>query len=144
MPDPHLDLSALENAVASLADGIAIVSDGVWFGAQTSAVQNTLVAGVIQNFEFAYELSVKMVRRRIEMESDSPAEVDKANFQDMLRIAGEKGIVSDLEAWFGYRKTRNLSARTYDREIAHRVYEDTLRFIVDARSLLARLEARNG
>ncbi len=78
------------------------------------ALRNTLLAGVIQNFEFVYELSVKMLRRELERGSDTPGEIDAANFRDMLRIAAERGLIDNIEAWFGYRQMRNLSAHTYD------------------------------
>jgi nucleotidyltransferase substrate binding protein (TIGR01987 family) len=144
MNEPVLDLSPLRNAVASLEGGLGVVSDDVWFSRQPAIVQDMLIAGVIQNFEFVYEISVKMIKRQIELESLSPAEIDGANFRDILRIAAERGLIADVEAWFRYRKMRNLTAHTYDREKAREVYRDTLTFIVDARSLLVRLEARNG
>jgi nucleotidyltransferase substrate binding protein (TIGR01987 family) len=144
LTEPRLDLTALRNAVASLASGLDVVGDTAWFDAQSPAVQNTLMAGVIQNFEFVYELSVKMIRRQIELESDSPDAIDATGFRDMLRIAGEKALIADVEAWFSYRRLRNVSAHTYDPAKALTVYQDTRVFIDDARSLLARLEARNG
>jgi nucleotidyltransferase substrate binding protein (TIGR01987 family) len=61
----------------------------------------------------------------------------------MLRIAAEKALIADVEAWFGYRRMRNLSAHTYDQQKARQVYQDTLTFVADARALLACLEARN-
>ncbi|MEO5331705.1 MAG: nucleotidyltransferase substrate binding protein [Magnetococcus sp. YQC-5] len=139
-----LDLSALRNAVASLEDGLEVVSDSEWFNQQSTKVQNTLIAGVIQNFEFVYEISIKMIKRQIEMESSSPTEVDETNFREVLRVAAEKGLIADVDAWFKYRKMRNITAHTYDHEKAQQVYRDTLTFISDARSLFARLEARNG
>ncbi|WP_295856916.1 nucleotidyltransferase substrate binding protein [uncultured Xylophilus sp.] len=144
MADAPLDLSALRSAVASLEDGLEVVRDGDWFGRQSAKVQNTLIAGVIQNFEFVYEVGYKMLRRQIEREAASPADVDESNFRDVLRLAGEKGLVADVEAWFDYRKMRNVTAHTYDHEKARKVYQGTLRFIEDARALLAHLEARNG
>ena len=144
MNEPALDLSALRNAVASLEGALEAVGNSPWFNQQSSNVQNTLIAGVIQNFEFVYELSMKMIRRQLELDSDSPNEVDETNFRDVLRTAAEKGLIADVEAWFFYRKMRNVSAHTYDRAKAQKVYQDTLTFINDARSLLARLEARNG
>jgi nucleotidyltransferase substrate binding protein (TIGR01987 family) len=147
MPEPMrqqvLDLGALRKAAEALDGGLALVGKTGWFDQQSPIVQDMLIAGVIQHFEFVYELSIKMIRRRIEVDSDSPDEVDKANFRDLLRIAGEKGLVADVEAWFGWRKTRNISAHAYDREIAHQVYADSLKFINDARLLLTQLEARN-
>jgi nucleotidyltransferase substrate binding protein (TIGR01987 family) len=144
LAEPHLDLSALRNAVASLEGALAIVGDTAWFSAQSQTVQNTLIAGVIQNFEFVYELSIKMIRRQIELESDSPTDIDQTNFRDLLRIAGERGLIAETEAWFVYRKMRNMSAHTYDQDKARQVYQDIQAFMGDARALLARLEARNG
>ena len=139
-----LNLGALRSALASLEDGLEVVRDTSWFSQQTSKVQNTLIAGVIQNFEFVYEVGYKMLRRQIELEAASPADVDESNFRDVLRLAGEKGLIADVEAWFRYRQMRNITARTYDHEKAQKVYEGTLVFINDARALLASLEARNG
>lgn len=140
---PKLDLQALKDAVASLGDGLEVVSDPVWFNQQSDKVRNTLISGVIKNFEFVYEISVKMVRRQIELESASPTEVDESNFREVLRVAGEKGLIADVEAWFKYRKMRNITAHTYDHDKAQQVYLDTLQFIGDARALLQALEARN-
>ena len=139
-----LDLGALRSALASLEDGLEVVRDTSWFSQQTSKVQNTLLAGVIQNFEFVYEVGYKMLRRQVELEAASPADVDESNFRDVLRLAGEKGLITDVEAWFRYRQMRNITANTYDHEKAQKVYEGTLVFINDARALLASLEARNG
>ena len=140
MSDVRLDLSALRDAVGSLEDGLEVVSDSEWFNQQSEKVQNTLIAGVIQNFEFVYEISIKMVKRQIELESASPNET---NFRDVLRVAAEKGLIADVEAWFKYRKMRNITAHTYDHEKAQKVYQDTLIFIDDARALLQKLESRN-
>lgn len=138
-----LDLTALRSAISSLEDGLDVVNDRVWFDQQPSKIQNTLVAGVIQNFEFVYEISIKMLKRQIEAESASPEDVDETNFREILRVAAEKGLIADVEAWFTYRKMRNITAHTYDHEKAQQVYENTLIFINDARALLRKLEARN-
>jgi nucleotidyltransferase substrate binding protein (TIGR01987 family) len=143
MSDNRLDFSALRHALKSLEDGLEVVSDSDWFSVQSLKVQNTLVAGVIQNFEFVYELSVKMIKRQIELEAASPTEVDESNFREVLRVAAEKGLIADVEAWFRYRKMRNITAHTYDHEKARQVYQETLIFIDDARALLRKLEARN-
>jgi nucleotidyltransferase substrate binding protein (TIGR01987 family) len=138
-----LDLSALRYAIVSLHEGISVVSDESWFKAQSKSVQNTLIAGVIQNFEFVYELSIKMIRRQIERDAASPTEADYSDFRDLLRTAAEKGLLADVEAWFEYRKMRNITAHTYDHNKAKRIYDGTLTFIADARALLETLDARN-
>lgn len=137
-----LDLTPLANALASFEEGIAVVSNENWFNSQTEAVQNTLIAGVIQNFEFVYEIGIKMIRRRIELDAATPAEAF-ADFRDLLRTAAERGLIADVEAWFEYRKLRNITSHTYDHEKARQVYRGTLAFLRDARALLKTLEARN-
>lgn len=139
-----LDLTALRSAITSLDDGLAVVSDAAWFNGQDAKVRNTLVAGVIQNFEFVYEISMKMLRRQLELEADSPIDVDQASFRELLRIAAEKGLIDDVEAWFGFRQMRNITAHTYDHAKAQQVYAATQGFLTHARDLLARLEARHG
>ena len=139
-----LDLSALREAIASLHEGLEIVSDLEWFNRQSDKVQNTLIAGVIKNFEFVYEISIKMIRRRLEIGADSPADVDKMEFRDLLRSAAERGLINDVEAWFKYRKMRNITSHTYDHEKARQVYQETIVFIDDAWLLLQQLEAMNG
>jgi nucleotidyltransferase substrate binding protein (TIGR01987 family) len=143
MNDKHLDLRSLRDAVRSLEDGLDVVRNTEWFDAQDAKVRNTLVAGVIQNFEFVYEIGIKMLKRRIEMDAFSPTDVDESNFRDVLRVAGESGLIADVEAWFRYRKMRNITAHTYDHQKAQQVYHDTLVFIDDARALLNQLEQRN-
>lgn len=139
-----LDLSALRQALASLQDGLEVVEDQAWFNQQSAKVQNTLIAGVIQNFEFVYEVSFKMLRRQLELEAASPDEFDAGNFRDVLRAGAEKGLVGNVEDWFTYRRMRNITSHTYDHSKAMQVYQGTLKFISDARALLAALEQRNG
>ena len=144
MTSPPLDLSALRAALASFEDSLDVVGDAAWFGAQSPRVQNTLMAGVIQNFEFVYEIGFKMIKRRLEFDAASPGDIDGLNFRDVLRVAGETGLVGDVPAWFEYRAMRNITAHTYDHEKAKQIYLGALKFRGDARQLLARLEARDG
>ena len=143
MTTDRLDVSALRNAITALADGIGVVRNDGWFALQSAAVRNTLVAGVIQNFEFVYELGVKMLKRQIEAEAANPGEVDKFGFRDLLRVAAEKGLIADVDAWFGYRKMRGTTSHADDQEKARLVYQGALTFLDDARALLAALMARN-
>lgn len=143
MTTPRLDLSALRAAVAALADAIAVVSDTAWFAQQRPNVQQVLRAGAIQSFEIAYEVSVKMLKRQIELDSASPSEVDTQSFRELLRIAAERGLIADVEAWFQYRTLRNITAHTYDHEKAMQVFAGATDFLADANFLLTKLQARN-
>ena len=102
-----------------------------------------MIAGVIQNFECVYELSIKMVRRQLGREAASPTEVDQTSFRELIRAAGEKGLITDVEAWFGYRRMRDSTAHTCDHVKARQVYGGSLLFVEDAQALLGALESRH-
>jgi nucleotidyltransferase substrate binding protein (TIGR01987 family) len=140
----RLDLTSLRNALASFDQSLAVVADGDWFERQSVPVRRTLIAGTIQNFEFVYELCVKMVRRQLELEAASPTEVDESSFRDQMRAAGEKGLIADVEAWFGYRRMRNLTSHTYDANKAAQVLELCPPFARSAHALIVALEKRHG
>ena len=65
-----------------------MVDDDGWFRQQPERVRNTLVAGLIQNFEFVFELSVKMIVRRLGMSFVSRDEVAGYSYRDLMRTAG--------------------------------------------------------
>lgn len=139
----RLDLSALRSAVSSLEAALGVVSDAPWFESQAPPVRHTLIAGVIQNFEFGYEVCIKMIRRQLEIDAATPAEVDETNYRELLRRAGEKGLIADVEAWFEYRRLRNITAHTYNRNKAEEVFAGSRGFFGAAKSLLTALESRN-
>ncbi|WP_439240550.1 nucleotidyltransferase substrate binding protein [Lonepinella sp. BR2474] len=139
-----LDLSSLQKAIIALQSANDIVSNKQWFEQQETSVQNTLIAGLIQNFEFVYELSIKMLKRQLEQDALSPDEIDQSNFRDLLRLAGEKGLIDNVENWFEYRKMRNITSHTYDEDKAHQVCGSVNDFLVSSQALLKQLELRNG
>jgi nucleotidyltransferase substrate binding protein (TIGR01987 family) len=138
-----LDLTSLRQATAALRDGLSVVDDAAWFEQQDPKVRQTLMAGVIQSFEFVYEVGVKMLRRQLEAEADTPVDVDQASFRDLLRMAAEKGLIDDVEAWFVFRQMRNITAYTYDLVKAQQVYAGLRGFLHHADALLARLASRD-
>jgi nucleotidyltransferase substrate binding protein (TIGR01987 family) len=137
-----LDLAPLRQAMTSLEDSLQVVTDEAWLQNQSAAVRNTLFAGVIQNFEFVYELGMKMLRRQIEAESATPGETDQLGFRDLLRVGAEKGLIGDVEAWFRYRQMRGTTSHTDNLAQARQVHEGVRPFLTDARALLSALERR--
>lgn len=144
MTPSTLDLEALRRSLAALDGAIGVVADRDWFDRQTPNVRATLLAGVIQHFEFVYEISVKMIKRRVELDSANPSEIDTLSFRDLLRVAAETGIITDVGAWFAYRQLRNITAHTYDQAKALAIQAEIGGFSETATALLARLEALNG
>lgn len=137
-----LDLTSMEKAVASLGNAVTVVDEEVSAGRCDDRVLETLKAGVIQNFEFTYEISWKMIQRWIRL-NVSPDDAEPRTKKDLFRIAADKGLIADPQPWFEYIEARNLTTHTYDRAKAEKVVEAAIRFLDDAAALLAELKRRN-
>jgi nucleotidyltransferase substrate binding protein (TIGR01987 family) len=135
-----LDLSSLEKAVSSLEKSLK-VADRTIKGKVNTDEEETVRAGVIQNFEFTFELCWKYIKRWIE--ANNPDPVDGVTRRELFRLAAESELIINLEAWFEYYKARNLTSHTYDSNKANQVYEVARRFAIDARHLLMALKSKN-
>lgn len=103
----------------------------------------TVKAGVIQNFEVAYEQCWKFIQRWIK-ENRTPEDADNPKTRkDLFRLAARIGLIQDPLPWFSYGDARNISSHTYDSEKAEIVYQTALLFLNDANYLLKQLEASN-
>ena len=137
-----LDLTPLEDAVAQLEDGLDIYNSDL--ALDHPRLKRHLRAAVIQAFEFTYELSVRMIKRYLEQVSANPAEIDALSFQDLIRRAGQQGLVrSELDAWMRHRANRGTTCHTYNEERAERVFRNIPEFLGEARYLLKELQEKN-
>lgn len=137
----QLDFKPLADAIAALGDAIDVVGDTAWFDVQPRRVQATLISGAVQSVEFVYELSVKSIRRSLEHYFEDDTAVDAMSFRGMIRTAAKRGLIDDVEAWFGYRELRNITDHTYDQAKAFKVLAAAPAFLAHARDLLQRLSA---
>lgn len=101
------------------------------------------MAGVVQNFAFVYELCVKMIRRRLELDAAFSEEVAVSNVRNFIRTAAEKGLITDAKAWFRYRLLRNMTSHTYDSAKALMVCQHAGKLLAEARAVLKALDIRN-
>jgi nucleotidyltransferase substrate binding protein (TIGR01987 family) len=138
-----LDLSSLQKAVGSLERAIGVATDKARMKALDDDQRDAIRAGVIQNFEFTYELCWKMLKRQLEALAASAIEIDQLSFRELIRVGAERGLVEDPERWFDYRQQRNLTSHTYDATKAESVFRAAVEFAGDARRLLEKLEQRN-
>ena len=137
-----LDLSPMEDAVAQLEDGLVQYDSDIV--REFPQIRNQMRAGAIQAFEFTYELSVRMIKRYLEQVSANPAEVDELSFQDLIRRAGQQGLLrSELDVWMAYRANRGTTSHTYNEERAERIFRGIPEFLEEMRHLLRELRARN-
>lgn len=95
----------------------------------------------IQRFEYTFELAIKMMKRALENALDGN-EIDQWSYRELCRRAAEAGLIDDVEAWFGYRESRNITSHTYDEDLADEVYDKAKEFAPAARKLLEALEKK--
>jgi len=131
-----LELSSFDNAILRLDEGIQRY--------QKDITDTQIRDGLIQRFEFTYELSHKMLKRFLESTSPSPANIDEMAFQDLIRTGNEQGLLlSDWAQWKKYREMRSRTSHTYDESVALQVVAEIPAFLQEARFLNAQLHARN-
>ena len=95
--------------------------------------------GLIQRFEFAYDLAHKMLRRQLESVSANPDQVDRLSFADLIRSVIEQGLISsDWPAWRVWREMRSTTSHTYDDAKALQVVEGIPGFLAEAQDLVER------
>lgn len=83
-------------------------------------ISNPLIFdGVIQRFEFTYEMAWKLMKSYLEYEGlaagDSPRSVFKEAFA--------AGLISAGEVWIDMIDARNLTVHTYNEKIAKKIYD---------------------
>ncbi len=131
---PRLDLSSLESTLAALDRGLA--------RALPAPDDEELRDACIQRFEFCFELSWKMLKRRLEQDLPSPALIDGMSYRELFRVGAEQALVDDPTRWFVYRDKRNITSHTYNAAKANEVFTVIPDFAHDAKQLLSRLQER--
>jgi len=136
-----LDLSSLRKAVKSLENALEIAAPKR-LAARPAPEQEVLKAGVIQNFEFTYELCWKFMKRWL-AQNIGAAYVDGVTRRELFRLGAEHGLITDVKRWMEYHAARNETSHTYDQETADEIFEVAGAFFADAADLLKKLEQKN-
>ncbi len=137
-----LDLTSLHRAIVSLEKSIFSYRSLSENSTLTMDDLDTVKAGVIQNFEVAYEQCWKFMKRWIER-NVSPDIVDGVTRRELFRVSAENRLIDDVSVWMEFHQSRNLTAHTYDAENAGHAFSAALIFIDSAKDFLKRLEARH-
>jgi nucleotidyltransferase substrate binding protein (TIGR01987 family) len=130
-----LDISSFDKALLSLNRAIV--------RAQALPQDEELRDAAIQRFEYCFELSWKMLKRRLERDVPTPASVDAMSFKELIREGFERGYVDNPEEWFLFREHRNTVAHTYDETKAKVVFDSAVKLNVVARALYNAIKSRN-
>ncbi len=130
-----LSLTALKKSVTSLSVAVQEQTDNL------TPTQKLLHRdGIIQRFEYTYELSWKFMRRALkEAEGESRLDV-LANRYDLFRLAAHVGLIQDVNIWMTYHEARNKTSHIYDEVVAQEVFLVAIKFVDDAKDLLGKLE----
>jgi nucleotidyltransferase substrate binding protein (TIGR01987 family) len=137
-----LDFSGLKRAIDSIEGPAGKVTDDKFMSGMDEITRKGLRSGVIQNFEFTYELCWKMMRRWLE-KNIGRAYIEGISRRELFRFARESQLIESIENWMIYHEARNSISHTYNEEMANEVYHIALDFIIDARKFYSTIEAKN-
>jgi len=136
MTSQQLDFISLRNALARLAEGYQRYQSDI------SDIQ--IRDGLIQRYEFTYEISHKMLKRYLEMTAANPEAFDALPFADLIRTGNEQSLLkSDWSAWKVFREIRAKTSHTYDEHIAQTVVQVIPAFIEEIEFLVRQLDQRS-
>ena len=131
----QLNLDSISNAVERLTEGYSRY--------QQDTNDTQIRDGLIQRFEFTYEIAHKTLKRYMESVSANPEQYDEMPFADLIRSANEQGLLlGDWSKWKIFREMRARTSHTYDEKIALEVVKEIPSFLDEARYLLTQLITR--
>ena len=139
-----LDLSSLKKAVYSLERTVRVACSDTKMKSLDQDQQYAIRAGVIQNFEFTYELCWKFIQRWLKENLPQDSSDLPRTRKDFFRVAAQRKLIGDPLPWFEYGDARNLTSHTYSEDKAEIVFQAAVHFVPEAKSLLRELERNNG
>lgn len=126
-----LDFTSLDKALAMLEHGLA--------RALPAPGDEELRDACIQRFELSFELSWKMLKRKLTELVPVAENIDGLSYRGLIRPGAEYGIIQNVDAWLVYREKRNITSHTYNADKAAEVFAVIPKFLQDARALSAAL-----
>lgn len=115
----NIDISSLLKAVETFEKGLA--------QAETELERD----GVIQRFEFTYELAWKFLKRILSFKG-----LEVNNPRDVFREAAHLKLIDDPLIWFEFLRKRNLTVHTYNAETANEIFESMPAFKIEVDKLV--------
>ena len=130
-----LDITALGNGIQRLREGLA--------RHEREPTDDQLRDGLIQRFEFTYELSHRTLKRFLKESAASPDDIEQMSFTDLIRTANAQGLLrGDWPAWRAFRQMRARTSHTYNATAAEQVVAAIPGFLQEAEHLVAELRRR--
>ena len=130
-----LDITSLGNAVRRLREGLERY--------KREPTDEQIRDGLIQRFEFTYEVTHKMLKRYLKETAASPDEIDRMPFADLVRSGNAQGLLrDDWPVWRRFREMRARTSHTYDAKVASQVASAIPGFLEEAEHFYAELQRR--
>ncbi|MFQ5560393.1 MAG: HI0074 family nucleotidyltransferase substrate-binding subunit [Nitrospinota bacterium] len=136
-----LNLESLIKSINALERSIDVALSN--WSIMEKDLQETVRAGIIQQFEVAYEQCSKMIQRWLR-ENRNPEEAENPRSRkELFRMAARHALIADPVPWFYYGEARNRTAHTYNEGDAVAVYSIAGEFLKDAQYLMNQLKSAN-
>jgi len=130
-----IDIAPLERAIARLEEAVEIY--------QQDTAQSLIRDGLVQRFEFTYELCYKLLRRYLATNAGPPELVNGMNFSDIIRVANENNLLlGNWPRWKTYRDMLARASHSYNEAVALDVVAGIPAFLEEARYLRDKLRDR--
>lgn len=136
-----LDLKSIENGIEALGKAVNIINKDTFFDNSDDMIF-IIKSGVVQHFEFTYELCWKYMKRMLG-ELAGAYMTDGLSRKELFRMSAEYGLIDNPDSWFAYHEARNLTSHTYNQFVADEVVALALKFHKDAQKLLDQLKIKN-
>ena len=136
-----LDLSSLKKAIASLGKALKVASPDK-LDDMSEDQQEVIKAGVIQNFEFTYELCWKFMKRWLE-KNMGVVDVDGVTRRELFRLSAKSKLILDVDQWMEYHDARNETSHSYDQDAADEIFQVSKNFFPDSMKFLQAIEEKN-
>ena len=131
---PTLDFAPLGRAIDRLEEGLQQAS--------SRPDDGLLRDGVIQRFEFTYELCWKLLLQHLESVWPDPSELEGVSFPALIRHGRDHGLLrSGLELWKDFRQARGVTSHIYDEDKSLEVFAMIPGFLEEARFLFLQLRS---
>jgi len=137
-----LDLSGFKKAMGSFEKAVKVVSQDKKMAMLDEDQKDVIRAGIIQNFEFTYELCWKFMKRWLG-NSLGGLIVDGITRRELFRYAAEHQLIENVDLWMEYHDARDEIAHTCNEKTAEDVFLIAKKFLYDAREFIKKLEEKN-
>jgi len=121
----------LQYAMRSLEEALKYSRSGEFHGLGIE-FKSVLVSAVVQNFALTFAVCRQMISQQL-ADCLGKAAVAGLTPEALFRLAGEEGVISNVERWIEYLDSEHLSPTS---NLALRTFEKASAFLEDAAELI--------